>query len=71
MKPHAVSLPVITAVPIECEFWPEDDGWKGTCKDLGVSVHGDNFEQAKKNMEEALKEYISTVLRERGARIAA
>jgi predicted RNase H-like HicB family nuclease len=71
MEPNAVTLPVITPVPIECTFWPEDDGWKGACVELGVAVPGGNFEEAKKNMEKALQEYISAVLRDRGAKIAA
>jgi len=71
MEPNAVKVPVITPVPIECEFWPEDDGWKGTCSELAISVRGGNFEQAKENMEAALEGYISSVLRDRGATIAA
>ena len=47
MEPNAVKVPVITPVPIECEFGPEDDGWKGTCSELAISVRGGNFEQAK------------------------
>ena len=71
MQPHAVNVPVITPVHIECKFWPEDDGWKGVCAELSISVHGGNFEDAKKNMEAALQAFISSMLRERGARIAA
>ena len=71
MQPHAVTVPVITSVPIECTFWPEDDGWKGSCVELAVSVPGGNFEEAKKNMEKTLQEYISSLLRDRGAKIAA
>jgi predicted RNase H-like HicB family nuclease len=71
MQTHAVTVPVITPVPIECTFWPEDDGWKGACMELGVAVPGGNFEEAKKNVEKALQEYISAVLRDRGAKIAA
>jgi predicted RNase H-like HicB family nuclease len=71
MEPSAVKVPVITPVPIECEFWPEDDGWKGTCSELAISVRGGNFEQAKENMEAALEGYISSVQRDRGATIAA
>src|SRR5712692_6673929 len=55
----------------ECKFWPEDDGWKGVCAELSISVHGDNFEHAKKNMKAALQAFIGSMLRERGARIAA
>jgi hypothetical protein len=71
MQPHAVTLPVITPVPIECTFWPEDDGWKGACVELGIAVPGGNFEEAKKHMEMALQDYLCSILRERGAKIAA
>jgi hypothetical protein len=71
MQPHAVTLPVITPVPIECTFWPEDDGWKGACVELVIAVPGGNFEEAKKHMEMALQDYLCSILRERGAKIAA
>jgi len=65
MQPHAVTVPVITSVPVECTFWTEDDGWKGACRTLSLSVRGGNFEEAKNNMQSALQEYIAAVLRER------
>ena len=64
-QPHAVEVPVIASVPIECLFWTEDDGWKGACAELSVTVRGSNFEEAKKNMEAALRTYIEAVLRDR------
>ena len=63
--PHAVEVPVIASVPIECLFWTEDDGWKGACAELSVTVRGGNFEEAKKNMEAALQTCIEAVLRDR------
>lgn len=71
MQPYAVKVPVISSVPIECTFRPEDDGWKGACVELAVAVPGSNFEEAKKNMEKALQEYIIAILRGRGAKLAA
>jgi hypothetical protein len=71
MQPHAVTVPVIAPVHIECKFWPEDDGWKGVCDELSVQVRGGNFEEAKKNMEASLQAYINSVLRDRGAILAA
>jgi predicted RNase H-like HicB family nuclease len=65
MLPNAVKLAVTASVPIECEFWTEDDGWKGACVELSVTVHGANFEDAKKNMEAALKAAVESVLRDR------
>ena len=71
MHLNAVTVPVITSIGVECTFWPEDDGWKGCCTGLGITVPGGNFNEAKKNMANALQAYISSVLRDRGAKIAA
>jgi predicted RNase H-like HicB family nuclease len=65
MLPNAVKLAVTASVPVECQFWTEDDGWKGACTELSVTVHGRNFEEAKKNMEEALQTAVESVLRDR------
>ena len=58
MKSDAVSLQVMAGVPVDCSFWPEDDGWSGVCEKLSVIVRGSSFEDAKKNMEAALQEHI-------------
>jgi hypothetical protein len=55
MLPKAVKLAVTASVPMECEFWTEDDGWKDACVELSVNVHGSNFEEAKPNMGAALQ----------------
>ena len=65
MLPNAVKLSVTASVPIECEFWTEDDGWKGACVELSATVQGSNFEEAKKNMEAALQTALESVLRDR------
>jgi predicted RNase H-like HicB family nuclease len=65
MLPNAVKLAVTASVPMECEFWTEDDGWKGACVELSLAVHGSNFEEAKKNMEAALQTAVGSVLRDR------
>ena len=75
MKSDSVSLPVIAGVPLDCSFWPEDDGWSGVCERLMVIVRGSSFEKdAKKHMEAALQEHIERILREqlgRGAQRVA
>jgi predicted RNase H-like HicB family nuclease len=71
MPPDAVKVPVAASVPFECEFWPEDDGWTGRCPKLTVAVRGNNFEEAKKNMEEALQSRIESILRSRSGDAAA
>jgi predicted RNase H-like HicB family nuclease len=65
MQCHAVKVPVKASLPVECLFWPEDDGWKGVCEELSLSVHGSSFEDAKKSMEVALEMYLESILRGR------
>ena len=70
MKSEAVSLPVIAGVPLDCSFWPEDDGWSGVCERLSVIVRGSSFEDAKKHMETALQEHIERIVLEHYGRSA-
>ncbi len=63
MQPHAAEVPVNASVPIECEFWSEDDGWTGFCPHLTITVHDDNFEDAKKSMEAALQGKLESIRR--------
>jgi hypothetical protein len=35
-----VNLPVTASIPVDCDFWSEDDGWKGVCKSLSVTASG-------------------------------
>lgn len=62
MQANAVKVPVVAPVSIECEFWPENGGWKGSCSELKITVDGNGFEDAKKNMESALTTKIKAVL---------
>jgi hypothetical protein len=64
MAPEVVSLQVTASIPIECDFWPEDDGWKGFCNSQSVTVRGSSFEDAKKNMATELQAHIERILRE-------
>ena len=64
MTSQVVALEVIASIPINCDFWPEDDGWKGLCKSLSVTVGGSSFEDAKKNMAGELQVHIERILRE-------
>jgi len=50
MTSEHVTLDVSASIPIDRDFWSEDDGWKGLCRSLSVSVWGSSFEDAKKNM---------------------
>jgi hypothetical protein len=64
MTSQVVNLQVTASIPIECEFWSEDDGWKGLSRSLSVTVRGSSFEDAKKNMAAELQARIEGILRE-------
>ena len=68
MASQAVSLKVVAPIPIECNFWIEDDGWSGVCQQLGIAIRAANFEEAKKKMESTLRENIERLLREEALR---
>lgn len=70
MPPHAVKVPVIASLPIECEFWPENGGWTGSCMRLKLVVDGTNFEDAKKNMEAALEAKVKALVDARSGETA-
>jgi hypothetical protein len=70
MASQVVSLEVTASVPIDCGFWSEDDGWKGFCKSLSITVSGSSFEDAKKNMAAELQGHIENILREHAKRRA-
>ena len=63
MASEVVNLQVTASIPIDCDFWSEDDGWKGLCKSLSVTVQGSSFEDAKKNMANELQAHIEKILR--------
>ena len=64
MTSQAVNLQVTANIPIDCDFWPQDDGWQGLCKGLSVTVQGSSFEDAKKNMATELQVHIERILQE-------
>ena len=70
MSSQVVNLQVTASVPINCDFWSEDDGWKGLCKSLSITVRGSSFEDAKKNMASELQAQIEKILRQRPMRNA-
>jgi predicted RNase H-like HicB family nuclease len=70
MTSQVVNMQVTASIPIDCDFWSEDDGWKGLCKSLPVTVRGSSFEDAKKNMATELQVYVERILREHPRRSA-
>jgi hypothetical protein len=65
-----MNLPVTASIPINCDFWSEDDGWKGLCNSPPVTVHGSSFEDAKRNMAGELQAQIERILCEHPKRSA-
>jgi hypothetical protein len=70
MTSQVVNLQVTASIPIDCDFWSEDDGWKGRCTSPPVTVGGSSFEDAKKNMATELQAYIEKILHEHPKRSA-
>ena len=66
MRSHSVKMLVNASVPLECEFRPENEGWIAECQQARLEVRGSDFEDAKRAMEMALQEYLTSVLRDRG-----
>jgi len=64
MPSQVVNVQVTASIPIDCDFWSEDDGWKGLCKSPSVTVRGSIFEDAKKNMAAELQVQIEQILLE-------
>ena len=64
MTSQIVNLAVTATIPIDCDFWSEDDGWKGCCKNPSVTVNGRSIEDAKKNMATELQAHIERILRQ-------
>lgn len=63
MTSQVAKLKVAASVARDCAFWAEGDGWAGICEELSVTVRGSSFEDAKRQMEAALQDYIEKVLR--------
>jgi hypothetical protein len=47
---EVVNLQVTASIPIDCDFWSVDDGWKGLCKSLSVTSGGRSSEDAKEKV---------------------
>ena len=59
---HAVSVHVIAPVPFECKFWQDSDVWHAVADGLNIAVQGGSFEDAKRNMETALNDYVQSLV---------
>ena len=48
-------------IPILCRFSKEDDIWNGIADDLPVAVSGATFEEAQRNLSDALIAHLESV----------
>lgn len=46
--------PQVTKIPVLCKLWQEDGVWNGAAQDLAVAVFGPTFEEAQKNLSDAI-----------------
>jgi hypothetical protein len=51
MTSQTVNLTVTATIPIDYDFWSEDDGWTGCCKSPSVMVNGRSVEDAKRTWQ--------------------
>ena len=61
-----VVMTLSVEVPIACQFWRESDVWKAVAPQFQISVCGSSFEDAKRNLQEELKQRILHNLRTPG-----
>jgi hypothetical protein len=60
---HAVSVRVIAPVAFECKFWIDSDGWHAVADGLEIAVQAGSFEEAKRNMESVLNDFVQSMVR--------
>lgn len=60
---HAVSVRVIAPVAFECKFWVDSDGWHAVADGLEIAVQAGSFEEAKRNMESVLNDFVQSMVR--------
>jgi predicted RNase H-like HicB family nuclease len=48
-------------IPVLCKFVKEDDVWNGYAEELPVAVFGSTFEEAQKNLVDAVLAHLETV----------
>jgi predicted RNase H-like HicB family nuclease len=51
-----------TSAPISilCRFWSEDGVWNGVAEDLPVAAFGQTFEEARRNLSDALLSHLQS-----------
>jgi predicted RNase H-like HicB family nuclease len=51
----------VVAIPVLLRLWQEDGVWNGEAAELPVAVFGDSFEQAAKNLHEAVVSHLEAL----------
>jgi len=62
MVENIVALPVPAEILINCRFWLDGDVWKGVADQFELVVNAPTFEDAKKEMQQQLRDYIQALL---------
>lgn len=47
-------------ISILCRFWSEDGVWNGVAEDLPVAAFGPTFEEARRNLSDALLSHLQS-----------
>jgi predicted RNase H-like HicB family nuclease len=53
--------PTQNLIPVLCKFWKEDGVWNASAEHLPIAVFGDTFEDALKNLRDAIISHIQSV----------
>ena len=48
------------SISILCRFWSEDGVWNGVAEDLPVAAFGQTFEEARRNLSDALLSHLQS-----------
>lgn len=49
-------------VPLLCRFWEEDGVWNGIAEDAAVAVFGETFEEARRNLRDAIECHLEAAV---------
>jgi hypothetical protein len=52
---------VVLEIPVLCRLWMEEGTWNGEAVHLSVAVFGTTFEEAKRNLEDAVISHLQAL----------
>lgn len=50
-------------IPVLCRIWEEDGTWNGSAVHLPIAIFGSNFEEAQRNMSDAIIAHLNALKR--------